>query len=131
VRVRDFHDGDWQAVKEMFVRSKLPENCFPNTSSPLYLIRKVVDVDGEIPMAAFTKVTAEQYLLLDHGWGAAQDRWELLTKLRDVVVAEAAQKGFEDLTAFVPPYLEKSFGPRLTQLGFLRSPWPSYTLVLP
>lgn len=113
------------------MRSKLPENCFPNTSDPLFLIRKVMDVDGEIPMAAFTKVTAEQYLLLDHGWRTPKDRWDLLMQMRDIVVIEASEKGFHDLSAWIPPQIEKSFGPRLTQMGFIRSPYPCYTLVLP
>ena len=129
--IREFRDEDWPALKEMFMRSQLPENCFPNTSNPLFLIRKVMEVNGEIPMAAFTKVTAEQYLLLDHGWRTAHDRWDLLIQMRDIVVTEARDRGFEDLTAWIPPQIDKSFGPRLTQLGFVRSPYPSYTLVLP
>lgn len=103
----------------------------PNTSDPLYLIKKVAEINGEIPLAAFTKVTAEQYLLLDHGWATPHERWELLREMRDVVVNEADARGLSDLTAWIPPILEKSFGPRLTQLGFVKSPWPSYTLVLP
>jgi hypothetical protein len=129
--IREFRDEDWIAVKEIFMRSKLPEVCMPNTSDPLFLIRKVAEIDGEIPMAAFTKVTAEQYLLLDHGWASAHERWELLREMRDVVVNEADARGFRDLTAWIPPQIDKSFGPRLTQLGFVRSPYPSYTLVLP
>jgi hypothetical protein len=129
--IRNFTDEDWTAVKEIFVRSKLPDVCMPNTSNPLFLIRKVAEIDGEIRMAAFTKVTAEQYLLLDHSWSTPHERWELLREMRDVVVNEADARGFQDLTAWIPPVLEKSFGPRLTQLGFIRSPYPSYSLVLP
>jgi hypothetical protein len=43
---------------------------------------------------------------------------------------EAWRKGFEQITAFVPPEVEESFAKRLIELGFQKSPWSSFTLNL-
>ena len=128
--IRDYKAEDLAAIEDMFRRSGLPSECMPDANHPLFLIKKVAVANNKPVMAAFTKLTAEQFLLVDHEWETPGERWAMLHHLRDAVVSEVDAQGIQDLTCFVPPTVEASFGKRLQALGFIKSPFVPFSLIL-
>lgn len=128
--IRDAKESDRQAIEEMFLTSHLPENCRPDLASPLFIIKKVVDENGKAVQVGAVRITAEVFLLVDHDSGTPEKRMSNLKELSEEMAREAWQKGLDDVTAWIPPEIEKSFGKRLKEIGFQRSPWPSYSRIL-
>ena len=60
--IRDYKPEDLAAIEDMFRRSGLPSECMPDANHPLFLIKKVAVANNKPVMAAFTKLTAEQFL---------------------------------------------------------------------
>jgi hypothetical protein len=136
---------DLPELERVFAAQGLPPACFPDLqmhysrngkdkgliANPRYVVKKVVEgSDGRIALAGFAKITSEAYLLLDHAAETPGWRWEALQELTDAVAAEAKVKGIDCLTAYVPNHLIESFGPRLTAMKFIESPWKSYSRLL-
>lgn len=77
--------------------------------------------------AAFLRLTAEAYLLLDPKAGTPRERWEWLLRLHAATECDAAQRGLEDVHAWLPPEIAAKFGKRLTRLGWVRDDaWTPY-----
>ena len=93
-------------------------------------MRKVVEDNGTVALASFLKMTAEAFVLVDHNHQTPDWRWLALQKLTACTLSEAAKKGVEDVSAWIPPQLDRSFGERLIALGAIRSPWPAYSFIL-
>ena len=130
IAVRNFTMRDFEAIRQLHEKSGLPSNCLPNLENQLFFLRKVVDDNGKVALGGFLKMTAEAFVLVDHEHESPEWRWAALQKLTAATLAEATLKGIQDVTAWPPPVLENSFGPRLEALGFTRSPWPSYSVRL-
>jgi len=77
--------------------------------------------------AAFLRLTAEAYLLLDPRAGTPQQRWQWLLALHAAAERDAWQRGLEDVHAWLPPPIAARFGKRITQLGWRRDDsWTPY-----
>ena len=77
--------------------------------------------------AAFLRLTAEAYLLLDPRAGTPRQRWQWLLALHAAAERDAWQRGLEDVHAWLPPPISKKFGKRLARLGWLRDDtWTPY-----
>jgi hypothetical protein len=112
----------------MFERQGLPIECLPDLKSHLFFIKKVVeDTKGNVAMAGLARITCEPFLLLDHQAENPAWRWQQLQNLSEVLCDTARTKGLRDVTTWIPPEKEVRFGERLEALGFIRSPWVSYT----
>jgi len=92
------------------------------------LVKAVVEENGKTVMAAFLRGASEIYLLVDHRHSTPEARWQLLQELKDHLCREAWSLGLDQMTAWIPPEIDKSFSKRLEELGFQRSTWQSYTL---
>lgn len=138
--VRPYTDDDLEAVQQIHAKNALPLNCLPACckrdragnpmNAPLFFMRRVIDDGGRIALASFLKLTAEAFVFVDHEYADPERRWLALQKLTASTLSEAAKKGVEDVTAWLPPTLDRSFGERLIALGFSKSPWPSYSATL-
>ena len=94
---------------------------------PLYAIQRVaVSADGRAIAAAAVKLTGEAFLWLDP---AASNvvKAAALVELGTQCSQASSALGLEDVSCWVPPEIEPSFGPVLERLGWLRSPWQSWT----
>ena len=137
MKVRPFKVTDFHRVKRIFQNAGLPENCMPDIFlayngklilNPRFAINRVVeDENGEIGCGAFLKITSEPFLLMDPTFKDPVWRWKALTEIMEDMAAEAKRKGLDETTCWVPPHLVESFGPRLQALGFVESPWVSFT----
>ena len=140
MNVRLYTDDDLEAVVKIHAANGLPPACLPACckrdangnpiNAPLFFMRKILEDDGRVALASFLKLTAEAFVFVDHEHGDAERRWLALQKLTACTLSEAAKKGVEDVTAWIPPQLDRSFGERLIALGFVKSPWQSYSAVL-
>ena len=139
--IRDFDlDTDMERAKKIHAANELPENCFPNltitiedgeiVANPLFIVKAVYEHQGKIAMMSFLKVQSELYLLVDHNVGTPEERWKWLCEFKDWMKAEAARQGLEQMSCWIPPEIEESFGKRLIDLGFVRSRYQAYTLNL-
>jgi hypothetical protein len=128
--IRDLREEDVLDLIAIHRANGLPANCLPAFSHPLFAVKRIVDIEGKLAMGGFLKVTSEVYLLLDHTVGSPEERMEWLRELSKDLEKCAFEKGLEDLTLWVPPEVESSFGKRLEDLGYRKSPWSSYTLKL-
>jgi len=82
---------------------------------------------GKILGAAFVRLTAEAYLLLDPREGSPRDRWHSLLALHAATEHDAWQRGLADVHAWLPPPIAHKFGRRLQRLGWLRDDaWTPY-----
>jgi hypothetical protein len=83
--------------------------------------------EGKILGAAFLRLTAEAYLLLDPRAGTPRERWQWLLALHAAAERDAWQRGLEDVHAWLPPPIAKKFGKRIERLGWLRDDaWTPY-----
>jgi hypothetical protein len=126
--IRPYQEADLPILCEIHLENELPPNCMPDPKDSLVLVKAVVEQNGKPVMATFLRGTSEIYLLVDHRYGTPQERWQWLQELKDYLVQEAWKLGLDQMTAWIPPEIEQSFGKRLLELGFQRSPWQSYTL---
>lgn len=77
--------------------------------------------------AAFLRLTAEAYLLLDPRAGTPRERWQWLLALHEAARRDAWQRGLEDVHAWLPPPIAQNFGRRLERLGWRRDDsWTPY-----
>jgi hypothetical protein len=103
-------------------------HCAEGKLGPLAAPEKhPVGAGGTIVGAAFLRLTAEAYLLLDPRTGTPRDRWEWLLGLHAAAERDAWQRGLEDVHAWLPPSIGKKFGKRLARLGWIRDDtWTPY-----
>lgn len=129
---------DLAELMRVHAANGLPAECFPElvivekstgriVENPIYLIKEVVEEDGKPVVAGFIKLTSEAYLILDHAAGTPEQRWDWLQALASHVSDLAYARGLDEITAWCPPELLPSFEKRLEDLGFVRSPWVSFT----
>jgi hypothetical protein len=78
-------------------------------------------------MAVLLRLTAEAYLLHDPAAGTPRSRWQNFLALQDAARNSAAARGLDDVQAFLPPRVARSFGRRLTRLGWTRDPWDCFS----
>lgn len=138
--IRNFEESDTANAHAIHAANELPENCFPNLTiatptgkeepNPLFVVKKVYEHEGQPAMMSFLKITSELYLLLDHRIGTPEERFEWLKELKETMKQEAWKHGLEQMTAFVPLYIEESFSKRLIELGFVKSAYSPWTLNL-
>ena len=135
MQVREYKYSDLAQLKAIHASQGF-DYAFPDLSNPLF-ITKLVVTDGQkngeqhdargtternekILGAAFLRLTAEAYLLLDPKSGAPRDRWQSLLALHAAASRDAWQRGLEDVHAWLPPPIAQKFGRRLQCLGWIR-----------
>lgn len=128
--IRAYQEGDLDRIRELHAKSGLPPECFPDLTNPLYFVKVIAETRNRITQAGFIKLTGEAYVLLDHEASTAQQRYATLNSLVAHGLGQAAAAGLNDVSCWVPPTLERSFGKRLEAVGFIKSPWPAYTALL-
>jgi hypothetical protein len=130
--IRDFLWSDIPAFLAIHKANELPDECLVPFGNPLFIIDRVLIPDAvqKPAMGIFVKVTSEVWLLLDHSVGTPEERWKWLVAITADMRLQAYRKGLEEITAFLPTEVEKSFGSRIESLGFQKSPWQSYTLLV-
>ena len=128
--IRPYDARDFEAIRKLHAKSGLPAACLPDARNPNFIVSLVSAKGKDIMQAGFVKLTGEAFVLVDHETGTPQERWADTSELIAHGLASAAAYGIDDISAWLPPELEKSFGPRLESLGWIKSPWRSYSALL-
>jgi hypothetical protein len=128
--IREYEPRDLEALKRIHSRSGLPTSCMPDLQSNLFCVKLCAEKSGQVVQAGFIRLIGEAFVLVDHTCENPGERWKTLTDLTMRALAEAHIAGLESVSAWIPPEVEKSFGPRLMDLGWIKSPWQSYTALL-
>jgi len=124
--VREYQDSDLAQLRAIHAAQGF-DYALPDLSNPLFVTKKVLASDGAIVGAAFLRLTAEAYLLLDPHAGTPRERWQWLLALHAAAEHDAWQRGLEDVHAWLPPPIAKKFGKRIAQLGWIRDDtWTPY-----
>ncbi len=136
--VREYRESDLAHLRAIHAAQGF-EYALPDLSNPLFVTKLVLTRgeavsdqhnaahDDAIIGAAFLRLTAEAYLLLDPRAGRPRQRWQSLLALHAAAERDAWQRGLEDVHAWLPPPIAAKFGKRLARLGWLRDdPWTPY-----
>lgn len=122
--IRNFEPKDTDAIKDIHKSQGFDYNLGELTS-PLFLIKKVREVNGRVVAAAFLRLTAETFLLVE---GSPVAKARAIEELQPEVLREAYEKGLDDLHCVIPPEIADSFAPALEKLGWSRErDWPLYS----
>jgi hypothetical protein len=136
MRLREYLPADVDSLRQIH-RAQGFEYRLPNFSDPLFVTRVVLardsdreapdPEDGDVVGAAFLRLTAEAYLLLDPRAGTPRQRWQWLLALHQAAQREAWQRGLADVHAWLPPPISHKFGKRIERLGWVRDDtWTPY-----
>jgi hypothetical protein len=134
--IRQFEDADIPYAHAVHKESELDEACFPDLFLPngernaLFIGKELLEVEGDPVMMSFLRITGELFVLVDHTKGTPEKRWAWMKELKEHMVGIANKNGLDQLTAFVPVELEESFAKRLLDMGFVKSRFIPYTLVI-
>jgi hypothetical protein len=124
--VREYQDSDLAHLRAIHAAQGF-DYALPDLSNPLFVTKKVLASDGAIVGAAFLRLTAEAYLLLDPRAGTPRERWQWLLALHAAAEHDAWQRGLEDVHAWLPPPIAKKFGKRIARLGWISDDtWAPY-----
>jgi len=127
--IRDYTPSDFEAIKRIHDATEINYK-FPNVNSPLFLVKKVLEIDGRVVMAAGMYVQCECYLWADPSdWADPQEKLVAIKALDKEVMQDTWLKGVDCAVLWLPPGMER-FGERLVEdLHFVkdRSGWMSYS----
>src|SRR5215472_14160111 len=124
--IRKYQPSDFRALKAIFEDQHF-EYDLPDLDSPLFMGKLVLEERGFPVMALASRLTAEEYFLVDRGWGSPEQKWQAFLGLHEAARKDLYQKGLEDCYCWLPPQIEKSIGRRLMRLGWEKNKWPSFT----
>ena len=112
--IRDFQSADGPQVKSLH-KSQGFDYALGDLDNPLFLVRKVREVNGRVVGAMFLKLTVETYLLVE---GSPETKARSILELQPEVLHEAYEKGLSDVFFVVPPEIASEFGPVVERLGW-------------
>jgi hypothetical protein len=121
--IRDYRPEDAEAVKKLHELQGF-DYSLEDVSNPLFLVRKVREVNGRVVAAMFLRLTAETFLLVE---GSPEAKGRAVLELQPEVLREAYEKGLSEVVCVVPPEISESFAPVLERMGWVRArTWPLY-----
>jgi hypothetical protein len=121
--IRDYAATDIEAIKELH-KAQGFDYALPDLSNPLFLVKKVKEVDGRVVAACFLRVTAEAFLVVG---GSPVSKGRALKELQPEVEREAYEKGLAEYICAIPPEIVKDFAPTLRRIGLEQTrDWPIF-----
>lgn len=114
--VRDYRPADLAAIQRIHEQMGL-DYRMPDLGDPLFVVRKVLEVNGEVVGATVARVEFETYLWLDGGLSPAEKN-AAMHLMQPALLKDCRLLGAENLVCWVPENVEKKFAKRLTELGW-------------
>ena len=96
--IRKFEEKDTETARKIHEANGLPENCFPDLSDPLFVVKLTVEHEGKPVMAAMLKGASELFLIVDHDAGTPEERWEWLQELTKEMKKRAWELGLDQMS---------------------------------
>ena len=126
--VRNLRPDDVPIIKSIHEATRL-DYQFPDIQSPLFLITKVLEVDGVVRQAGGAYLQCELYLWADPSeWALPDEKLDGIRQLERAVISDLYLNGIDCAVLWLPPGMER-FGERLEDLGFTkdRDGWRTYS----
>lgn len=111
--IRDYQGQDFGQVARFHADSGI-DYRMPDLDSPLFPIKKVSEVNGQVVGALALRLCAETFLWLDRQ-RRPQEKLQTMKELQAAVLADAWKNGLDEIHAAIPPI---GFDRRLKQLGW-------------
>lgn len=111
--IRDCRPEDYAVLQRIHAEQGI-DYAFPDLDLPLFFVKKVREVEGQVHAALVLRLCAETSLLLDRGSGP-QEKMAAMRELQQAVLSEAWSRGLDEIHAAIP---EIGFDKRLSQLGW-------------
>lgn len=119
--IRDYLPSDLEDIKRIHAMKGI-DYQLPDLDQPLFIVKKVVEVNGKVVMALGAYIQVETYLFVDPGpWAKPKEKLEILNRLQNEFLKGLWLKGVDCAVAYVPQEIEKHFGKRMTQLGWSKN----------
>ena len=129
--IRDYHTDDFEEIKALHEATQIDYE-FPNVNSALFLVKKVMEVNGVIRMAVGAYIQVEYYLWMDQTeWASPEEKLAAIKQIDKAVTEEVWLKGVDEAVLYLPPGMER-FGDRISDpnngMGFskARDGWIHY-----
>jgi hypothetical protein len=117
MKIRTYQKADFDRVRSFGSEAKYGFE-FPNPEDARVVIKEcLLDESGAVRMAAFGRLQANAYLLVDGTWKSPEERLEAIEILEFAMVEKAKLLGLDQATAQVDP----RFGQRLKAFGWDKS----------
>ena len=101
---------------------------FPDLQSDMFVGATVITDEDDVPvMLVACRKTVEAFLLMDKKWQTPKWRLASFLRLHDVVMEKLKVAGYDDVNAWIPPAVVKSFGKRLMQFGWTKGSWQNFS----
>ena len=114
--IRDYRPEDYAAVKALHAESGI-DYALPDLAGPLFIVKKVVEVDGRVVAACALRIEAETYLWCG---GSPEDKMAAMLAMQPEILSDAWMLGIDNVVAWIPEAVEERFEKRLKQLGWAR-----------
>lgn len=102
----------------------------PPLDSPVVPAKMIVhDSRGEVSAAGCLKLVGEAFLWLNLE-ASTREKIRAIRKLSQGMADAGRLAGLEEVSAWVPPEIEPTFSHMLTSLGWRKSPWPTWSILL-
>lgn len=110
--IRDYTADDFEAIRAIHESTGINYKM-PNINQPIFLVKKVAEVDGIVRAALGAYIEVELYLWIDKTeWASPQEKFNTIKALEKETMKEAWLQGVECAVLYLPPGMER-FGERL------------------
>jgi hypothetical protein len=127
--VRKYKPSDFDAIKAIHEASEI-DYRMPTLDSRLFVVKKVLEVDGVVRQAVGFRLEVETYLWTDKSdWALPDEKFLGLKALQAESMHELMTKGVDTAVCWVPDNIDKFFAKRMTELGWTtdRAGWRSWS----
>jgi hypothetical protein len=126
--IRDYKPEDAAQIEKLHSASGF-DYVYRTPDSPLWLIRKVVEIDGKVVQSLCCKLVLNINLVVSPDFGTPLEKWNRLKELVEAAKQEAYEKGLDEAYAVIPPEIDAEFAPWLEKLGMSRDrAWPKWSI---
>jgi FAD/FMN-containing dehydrogenase len=127
--VRNYRPSDFDQIKAIHEASEI-DYAMPSIDSRLFVVKKVLEVDGVVRQAVGFRLEVETYLWNDKSdWALPDEKFLGLKALQAEAMHDLMTKGIDTAVCWVPENIDKFFAKRMTQLGWTpdREGWRSWS----
>jgi hypothetical protein len=101
---------------------------FPDLQSDMFVGSTVIVNEDDVPvMLVACRKTVEAFLLMDKAWKTPKWRLASFGMLHERVMEKLKVAGYDDVNAWLPPAVVKSFGKRLVAFGWVKGTWQNFS----
>lgn len=127
--VRNYKPSDFHAIKAIHEATQI-DYKMPVLDSRLFVVKKVLEVDGIVRQAVGFRVEVETYLWTDPtDWALPDEKFLGLKALQAESMHLLMTKGVDTAVCWVPENVDKYFAKRMTEMGWSkdRDGWHSWS----